>query len=109
MAAETYCHINTAGCEGMATTVMAAHRSICRRLYDSINAAQNPKSKLKFVTLDQKSNMSKAVATKRVSKNLQQKRSGGEGTGNRGDNTNQKRSRETIQKGLKQLPQHLSR
>jgi len=42
----------------MATTVTAAHHSICRHLYDSMHAAQKPKSKLKFVTLDKESNMS---------------------------------------------------
>ena len=34
----------------MATTVTAAHHSIWRCLYDSMHAAQKPKSKLKFVT-----------------------------------------------------------
>jgi len=57
VAAETR-HINSAGCEGMATTVTAAHHSIWRYLYDSMHAAQKPKSKLKFVTLDKESNMS---------------------------------------------------
>jgi len=42
----------------MATTVTAAHHSIWRHLYDSMHAAQKPKSKLKFVTLDKESNMS---------------------------------------------------
>jgi len=42
----------------MATTVTAAHNSIWRHLYDSMHAAQKPKSKLKFVTLDKESNMS---------------------------------------------------
>ena len=37
------------------------------------------------------------MATRRVSKNLQQGRAGGEGTGYRGDNTCQKKSRDTIQ------------
>ena len=45
-------------CEGMATTVTAAHHSIWRHLYDSMHAAQKPMSKLKFVTLDKESNMS---------------------------------------------------
>jgi len=54
----THDHINSAGCEGMATTVTAAHRSIWRHLYDSMHAAQKPKSKLKFVTLTKESNMS---------------------------------------------------
>jgi len=55
---ETHGHINSAGCEGMATTVTAAHHSIWRHLYDSMHAAQKPKSKLKFVTLDKESDMS---------------------------------------------------
>jgi len=42
----------------MAMTVTAAYHSIWRHLYDSMYAAQKPKSKLKFVTLDKKSNMS---------------------------------------------------
>ena len=54
LADEKHGHINSAGCEGMATTVMAAHHSIWRHLYDSMHAAQKPKSKLKFVTLDKK-------------------------------------------------------
>jgi len=58
LADETYGHINSAGCEGMATTVTAANYSIWRPLNDSMHAKQKPKSKLKFVTLDQESNMS---------------------------------------------------
>jgi len=58
LAAETLGHINSAGCEGMATTVTAAHHSIWRHLHDSMHAAQKPKSKLKFVMLDKESNMS---------------------------------------------------
>jgi len=42
----------------MATTVTTAHHSIWRHLYDSIHAAQKPKNKLKFVTLDKESNIS---------------------------------------------------
>ena len=49
---------DSAGSEGMATTVTAAHHSIWRHLYDSMHPAQKPKSKLKFVTLDTESNMS---------------------------------------------------
>jgi len=41
----------------MATTVTAANHSIWRHLYDSMHAAQKPKSKLRFVTLDKESNM----------------------------------------------------
>jgi len=42
----------------MATTVTASHHSIWRHLYDSMHAVQQPKGKLKFVTLDKESNMS---------------------------------------------------
>jgi len=41
----------------MATTVTAAHHSIWRHLYDSMHAAQKPKSKLEFVRLDKEINM----------------------------------------------------
>ena len=58
MAAETHGHINSVGCEGMATRVTAAHHSIWRHLYDGMHATQKPKSKFKFVTLDKESNMS---------------------------------------------------
>jgi len=58
LADETHGHINSTGCKGMATTVTAAHRSIWRHLYDSMHAAQKPKSKLRFVTLDKENNMS---------------------------------------------------
>jgi len=58
LAAETHGHINSAGCEGMATTVTNAHHSICRHLHDSMHAAQKPESRLMFVTLDKESNMS---------------------------------------------------
>jgi len=56
LADETHGHINSAGCEGMATTVTAAHHSIWRYLYDSMHATQKPTSKLKFVTIDKESN-----------------------------------------------------
>ena len=39
LADETHGHINSAGCEGMATTVTAAHYSIWRHLYDSMHVA----------------------------------------------------------------------
>jgi len=55
LAAETHGHINSAGCEGMATTVTADHHSIWRYLKDIMHAGQKPKSKLKFVTLDKES------------------------------------------------------
>jgi len=58
LADETHGHINSAGCEEMATIVTAAHHSILRHLYDSMHAKQTPKSKLKFVMLDKESNTS---------------------------------------------------
>jgi len=54
---ETYGHINSAFCDGMATTVTAAHRCIWRHLYASMQAAQTPVSKLRFVTPDKESSM----------------------------------------------------
>jgi len=93
LAAETHDHINSAGCEGMAMTSMAAYLSVWTHLYNSMYAAQKPKSKLKFVTLDKKSNMSTLWRQNIISKNLQQRRAGGEGTGYRGDNTSKKKSR----------------
>ena len=55
---ETYGHINSAFCDGMATTVTAAHHFIWRHLYASMQAAQTPASKLRFVTPDKESSMS---------------------------------------------------
>jgi len=50
---ETYEHINSAQfCGGMATTVTAAYHFIWRHLYVSMQAAQTPASKLRFVTPD---------------------------------------------------------
>jgi len=46
LADEKHGRINSAGCEGMATTVTAAHHSIRRHLYESMHTAQKPKSKL---------------------------------------------------------------
>jgi len=55
---ETDGHINSAFCDGMATTVTAAHHFIWRHLYASMQAAQTPTSKLRFVTPDKESSMS---------------------------------------------------
>jgi len=55
---ETYGHINSAFCDGMATTVTAAHPFIWRHLYASIQAAQTPTSKLRFTSPDKESSMS---------------------------------------------------
>ena len=42
----------------MTTTITAAHHFVWRRLYASIQAAQTPTSKLRFVTPDKESSMS---------------------------------------------------
>jgi len=52
---ETYGHINSAFCDGMATTVTVAHHFIWRYLCASMQAAQTPMSKLKIVTPDEES------------------------------------------------------
>ena len=58
MPEETYGHINSAFCDGMATTITAAHHFIWRHLYASMQAAQTPTSKLRFVAPDKESSMS---------------------------------------------------
>ena len=57
MPEETYGHINSALYDGMATTVTAAYHFIWRYLYASMQAAQTPASKLRFVTPDKESSM----------------------------------------------------
>jgi len=57
MPEETYGHIISAFCDGMATTVTAAHHFIWRHLYASMQAAQTPVSKLRYVTPDKESSM----------------------------------------------------
>jgi len=54
---ETYGHINSAFCDRMATTVAAVHHFIWRHLYASMQAAQTPASKHRFVTPDKESSM----------------------------------------------------
>jgi len=54
---ETYGHINIAFCDGMATTVTAAHHFIRRHLYAGMQVAQIPASKIRFVTPDKESSM----------------------------------------------------
>jgi len=54
---ETYGHIDSAFCDGMATTVTAAHHFIWTHLYASMQAAQTPASKHRFVTPDKESSM----------------------------------------------------
>jgi len=55
---ETYGHINSALCDGIATTVTAAHHFILRHVYASMQAAQTPMSKLRFVTPDTECSLS---------------------------------------------------
>jgi len=52
---ERYGHIKSAFCDGMATTVTAAHHFSWRHLYTSMQAAQTPASKLRFVTSQKES------------------------------------------------------
>jgi len=54
---ELYGHINSAFCDGIATTVTAAHHFTWKHLYASMQAAQIPASKLRFVTPDKESSM----------------------------------------------------
>jgi len=54
---ETYGHVSSAFCDGMTTTVTAAHHFIWRNLYASMQAAQTPTSKLRFVTPNKESSM----------------------------------------------------
>ena len=51
-------HINSAFCDGMATTVTADHHFIWTHLYASMQAAQTPTSKLRLVTPDKENSMS---------------------------------------------------
>jgi len=53
---ETYGRINSAFCDGMATTVTAAHHFIWRHPYANMQAAQTAVSKLRFVTPDSSMN-----------------------------------------------------
>jgi len=55
---ETYGHINSAFCDGMATTVTAAHHFIWRHVCASMQAAYTPTSKFRFVIPDKESSMS---------------------------------------------------
>jgi len=54
---EMYGHIDSAFCDGMTTIVTAAHHFIWRHLHDSMQAAQTPVIKLRFVTHDEESGM----------------------------------------------------
>ena len=55
---EMYEHINSAFCDGMKTTVTAAHHFIWRHLDASIQTVQTPTSKFRFVTPDKESSKS---------------------------------------------------
>jgi len=54
---ETYGHISNAFCDGIATTVTAAHHFIWRHLYASMQAAHTPASMLRFITPDKECSM----------------------------------------------------
>jgi len=55
---QTYGRINSAFCDGMATTVTATHHFIWRNPYASMQAVQKPASKIRFVIPDKESSMS---------------------------------------------------
>ena len=57
MPEESYGQINGAFCDGIATTVTVANHFIWRHLYASMQAAQTPARKLRFVTPDKESSM----------------------------------------------------
>ena len=57
MPEETYGHINSAFCAGIAPTVTAAHHFISRHLYARMQAAQTPASKLRVVTPEKERSM----------------------------------------------------
>jgi len=52
---ETHGHINSAFCDGMAITVMAAHYFMWRQMYASMQAAPTPATKLRFFTHEKES------------------------------------------------------
>ena len=54
---ETYGHINSTFCDGMTTTVTVVHHFIWKHLYASMQAAQTPTSKLRFVTPEKECGM----------------------------------------------------
>jgi len=54
---ETYGLNNIAFCDGIATTITAAHHFFWRHLYASMQAAPTPTSKLRFVTPDKECSM----------------------------------------------------
>ena len=61
---ETYGYNNSAFCDGMTTTMMAAHHFIWRHLHASMQAAQTPASKLRFVTPDTENSMNTLYKSK---------------------------------------------
>ena len=56
---ETHGHINSAFCDGMTTTFTAAHHFIWRHLHASMQAARTPASRLRFVTPDKESSITR--------------------------------------------------
>jgi len=68
--------VKSAFCDGMATTVTAAHNFIWRYLYASMQAAQTPTSKLRFIAPDKESSTNArehVVERERVWANMQQR------------------------------------
>jgi len=56
---EMYGNINSAFCDGIATIVTAAHHFIWRHLHASMQAARTPASRLRFVTPDKESSITR--------------------------------------------------
>ena len=81
MPEETYGHINSAFCDGMATTVTAAHHFIWRHLYVRIQTAQTPTSKLRVVTPDKEGSMNMLWKEKEFA-DMQQRIADGKGSRN---------------------------
>ena len=54
-----YGNINSAFCDGIATIVTAAHHFIWRHLHASMQAARTPASRLRFVTPDKESSITR--------------------------------------------------
>jgi len=79
----------------MAMTVMAAHYSIWKHLYDSMQTEQKPKIKLMFVTLDKESNMSTLWRREEFLRICSDEHLAKTGTENRGDNTSHRKCQET--------------
>jgi len=64
---ETYGHTNSAFCDRMVISI-TAHHFIWRHIYASMQAAQTPTSKLRFVTPDKESSMNTLWQSKSLSR-----------------------------------------